>query len=371
MKTPLSNTTNNLYEKYDGNKSYDSGSYILYSGSVYLCVKKAAPTQSPSTQPSLWKIQFTGGTVTSVSVASANGLAGTSSGGATPTLTLRTTVTGMLKGNGTSISAAVAGTDYVSPNGSISGATKTKITYDSKGLVTSGADATTADIADSSNKRYVTDAQLVVIGNTSNVNTGDQTNISGNAATVTTNANLSGDVSSVGNTTTIGANKVTKAMLVTSSAYTLWANNTNGAATFTEIIYKDFPLSTYAGTITWDGTPPSSLSSQQYAWSQIGGLVTLTLAVVYSVAGTTNTLVTFTLPSDCPTPATIAGVGANANEVMYMGVGRMENSITATSGTGTRVSLSKNSSNDGYIISIKAGSSSAKHATCTIQYRTS
>jgi hypothetical protein len=53
------------------------------------------------------------GTVTAVSVVSANGLAGTSSGGATPALTLSTTVTGLLKGNGTAISAAVANTDYV------------------------------------------------------------------------------------------------------------------------------------------------------------------------------------------------------------------------------------------------------------------
>lgn len=60
-------------------------------------------------------------------------------------------------------------------NAAISGATKTKITYDSKGLITSGADATTADIADSTNKRYVTDAQLTVIGNTSGSNTGDET----------------------------------------------------------------------------------------------------------------------------------------------------------------------------------------------------
>ena len=59
----------------------------------------------------------------------------------------------------------------VDENVAITGATKTKVTYDAKGLVTSGADATTADIADSSNKRYVTDAQLVVIGNTSGTNT--------------------------------------------------------------------------------------------------------------------------------------------------------------------------------------------------------
>jgi hypothetical protein len=50
--------------------------------------------------------------VTAVSVASANGFAGTSSGGATPALTLSTSITGLLKGNGTAISAATSGTDY-------------------------------------------------------------------------------------------------------------------------------------------------------------------------------------------------------------------------------------------------------------------
>jgi hypothetical protein len=54
--------------------------------------------------------------VTAVSVVSANGLAGTSSGGATPALTLSTSVTGVLKGNGTSISAAVVNTDYFAPS---------------------------------------------------------------------------------------------------------------------------------------------------------------------------------------------------------------------------------------------------------------
>ena len=50
--------------------------------------------------------------VTSISVVSSNGLAGTSSGGATPALTLSTSITGILKGNGTAISAATSGTDY-------------------------------------------------------------------------------------------------------------------------------------------------------------------------------------------------------------------------------------------------------------------
>ena len=56
----------------------------------------------------------TSGTVTNVSVVSANGLAGTvATDTTTPAITLSTTVTGVLKGNGTAISAAVANTDYV------------------------------------------------------------------------------------------------------------------------------------------------------------------------------------------------------------------------------------------------------------------
>jgi hypothetical protein len=56
------------------------------------------------------------GTVTSVAVATANGLAGTvANPTSTPAITLRTTVTGVLKGNGTAISAATSGTDYAPP----------------------------------------------------------------------------------------------------------------------------------------------------------------------------------------------------------------------------------------------------------------
>jgi hypothetical protein len=48
-----------------------------------------------------------------VSVVSANGLAGTvATATTTPAITLSTTITGLLKGNGTAISAAASGTDY-------------------------------------------------------------------------------------------------------------------------------------------------------------------------------------------------------------------------------------------------------------------
>jgi hypothetical protein len=100
-----------------------------------------------------------------------------------------------------------AGTSYIVPNSSITAKTKIKITYDSKGLITAGVDATTADITPSTDRNYVTDVQSGVISNTSGINsgdettssiksklgittlsgsnTGDQTNITGNAATAT------------------------------------------------------------------------------------------------------------------------------------------------------------------------------------------
>lgn len=83
-------------------------------------------------------------------------------------------------------------TDKLDKNTSITWATKTKITYDADWLVTSWADATTADIADSSNKRYVTDTQLTVIWNTSWTNTGDETltTIQAKLLTATTKSSL-------------------------------------------------------------------------------------------------------------------------------------------------------------------------------------
>lgn len=54
-----------------------------------------------------------GGAVSSVSVATANGFAGTvTNPTTTPAITLTTSLTGLLKGNGTAMSVAVAGSDY-------------------------------------------------------------------------------------------------------------------------------------------------------------------------------------------------------------------------------------------------------------------
>lgn len=117
------------------------------------------------------------------------------------------TITGTLSSQ-TDLQTALDG--KVDENVAITGATKTKITYDAKGLVTAGADATTADISDSTDKRYVTDAQLTVIGNTSGTNTGDQTSIVGITGTLSEfNAALTGADFATGGGTVTGTSSGT------------------------------------------------------------------------------------------------------------------------------------------------------------------
>ena len=96
-------------------------SSTVATGTTTPVITLQVPTASATNRGALSSADWTtfnnkqpaGTYVTSISVASSNGLAGTSSGGATPALTLSTSVTGILKGNGTAISAAVANTDYV------------------------------------------------------------------------------------------------------------------------------------------------------------------------------------------------------------------------------------------------------------------
>lgn len=86
------------------------------------------------------------GTVTKASVVSANGFAGTvATDTTTPAITISTSITGLLIGDGTAIAAATAGTDYVIPSGSITGSAASlsatlAVTSGGTGLATLTAD---------------------------------------------------------------------------------------------------------------------------------------------------------------------------------------------------------------------------------------
>jgi len=96
-----------------------------------------------------------GGTVTTASVVSANGFAGTvATASTTPAITVTTSITGVLKGNGTALSAATAGTDYVTPTGTetLTNKTLTNPTLTTPTLGTPASGNLTTCTADGTNK---------------------------------------------------------------------------------------------------------------------------------------------------------------------------------------------------------------------------
>jgi hypothetical protein len=156
-----------------------------------------------------------------------------------------------MKGTSTGIttisSANASATDYIiilpAANGTvalantpITGGTNTKITYDSKGLVTSGTDATTADIAPSANRNYVNDAQLTVIENTTGTNSG---NVTLNAIGSVPNAN---GASIAGQVLTLQPADATNGGVVTTVAQTF-----AGVKTFNDAV-------SFKNNFTIDGT---------------------------------------------------------------------------------------------------------------------
>lgn len=176
------------------------------------------------------------GTVTSVSVVSANGLAGTvATATTTPALTLSTTVNApVLAGNGTAISAATT-----------TGSGSTVVLATSPTLITPALGTPSA-----------------LVG----------TNITGTAAgltagTVTTNANLTGPITSVGNATSIASQTGTGTKFVVDTSPTILTPTistiTSAAATSlvlqsagaTALTINTSQNSTFAGSITTNVGP--------------------------------------------------------------------------------------------------------------------
>jgi len=189
----------------------------------------------------------------------------------------------------------------VAANGAISPATKTKITYDAKGLVTTGADATTADIADSTDKRYCTDAQKVIIGNTSGTNTGDQSSMTlaspaaGAVSGIILNL-TSTETQAIGDACQVDSNgkaHLAKADAIAhASVIVLAAHAVSGSAANTYLTHGIMRL---ASSPTWT----------------VGGLIYL------SITGTTGNTLTQTAPSGSNNAIQVLGVALTADTMMF------------------------------------------------------
>ncbi len=109
---PISTATQNaLNLKADANNATLTGIPVAPTAAVNTNTNQLATTAFVLSQ-----IATSAGTVLSVSVVSANGFAGSvANPTTTPAITISTSITGILKGNGTAISAAAAASDYVAP----------------------------------------------------------------------------------------------------------------------------------------------------------------------------------------------------------------------------------------------------------------
>lgn len=279
---------------------------------------------NPTTHRVLTDTASGSGTVTSVSVVSANGFAGTvATATTTPAITLTTTITGILSGNGTAISAAsttgsgavvLANTPtLITPVLGVATGTSLALggaTIGSDALAVTGTTTLGGTLALGANsitmtgslgltgarltKGWFTDLQVT------NAIAGS---ITGNAATVTTNANLTGVITSSGNATSIASQTGTGTKFVVDTSPTL-ITPVLGVATATSI--NSLTISTSTGTLTITNGKVISFSN------------TITFA------GTDSTTMTF--PS---TSATIARTDA-ANT--FTGVQTITNLTLPTNG---------------------------------------
>lgn len=184
-----------------GNSALGMIYYNTGSSQLKVCTNASTPT---------WVALSSGaGSVTSVSVVTANGLAGTvATATSTPAITLTTSVTGLLKGNGTAISAASAGTDYLTPSGNGSTLTGMTISQISGGAPLASPTFTgtvtipaTVNATDAAQKQYV-DAAVQGLGSKTSARfatTGSETfTISSGNCTQISGTTLDGGSPSVG-----------------------------------------------------------------------------------------------------------------------------------------------------------------------------
>jgi len=256
-------------------------------------------------------------------------------------------INGIVKSNGSIISAALAGTDYLSPTGSAATLTNFPIlnqnTTGNAATVTTNANLT-GEVTSVGNAATLTNDAVIgkiltgyvsgagIIDATDNILQAIQ-KLNGNNAT---NANMTGDVTSVGNATTIAPNAVNYGKMQTVTASRLLGNPLAATATPSEIsIGSGLSLST-GGVLTASGNGGTVTSASVVTANGVSGSVatasttpaiTLTLGAItpISVAASGNlsgtqlasTVATGTAPLvvTSTTPVANLSIGGNASTV--------------------------------------------------------
>lgn len=205
--------------------------------------------------------------VTSISVATANGLAGNSSGGATPALTLSTTITGTLQGNGTAISASKVTLTQPATGSTLTIVDGKTLTVNNT-LALSGTDSTVMTFPTTTATIARTDAAQTFTG----TQTFAQTIQTVQAITVASNAGTA-DVTH-GNQTFTNSSAATMAITIA----------TTSAVDGQLKIIRIYDFSAVTQTIGWTNTEDSTVTAPTTS----NGSTTLPLTVGFQFNGSTS-----------------------------------------------------------------------------------
>jgi hypothetical protein len=153
------------------------------------------------------------------------------------------------------------------------------------------------------------------------------------------------------------------------AAYSLQANNTASAANVTTQTYRDVAEAAISGTITWtSGTAPTTLTSANYQWQQIGKVVTVQVSLLYTNPSASITAFYFDLPSDMPLPVTPTGWSA-ASSYLFTGSASSHAITSSLSTTALASFIRRNAANNGYEIGAGGAASSARGYKLNLTYK--
>ena len=210
-----------------------------------------------------------------------------------------------------------------------------------------------------------------------------RTNLGLAAMATVSSVTLTGNVTGSGTSsiaTTIAAGVITNSMVNASaaidyskmanySAYTMKMNNTNASAAVADVTYKRFNGLTYAGTVTWTASTsiPAGTPVVRYSWQQIDKDVYYSLTCYYPTNGVGVTSVTFSLPTDMPSPYEPTGTGAT-DDMLYPASGFITTNYATRPAAAGWAELKVNTGDTGWEFRIGQGSSSARYAVINGHY---